>query len=67
MSLNSFLFLLAFLPIVVIGAHVLRDRWSPRAAQLLILGASLAFFASDRLAYLPLLVLSVAFNWGVSR
>jgi len=51
----------------VIGAHVLRDRWSPRAAQLLILGASLAFFASDRLAYLPLLVLSVAFNWGVSR
>jgi len=42
MSINSFLFLLAFLPAVAVVVHVLRARRGPGAAQGALLVASLA-------------------------
>jgi D-alanyl-lipoteichoic acid acyltransferase DltB (MBOAT superfamily) len=65
--LNSLVFLLGFLPVVVIAAHLLRDRWSVRAAQLWILGASVVFYAWDGPRNLPLLFGSIVFNWAVAR
>ena len=67
MALNSFFFLLGFLPCVVMGVHLLRDRYSARAAQVLVLLASMAFYVASGPRYLPVLLLSVAFNWGVGR
>ncbi len=66
MALNSFLFLLAFLPVVVAGTFVARDRRGAGAAQLLVLVASLAFYASDGIYDLALLLTSITFNWGVA-
>jgi D-alanyl-lipoteichoic acid acyltransferase DltB (MBOAT superfamily) len=67
MALNSFLFLLGFLPIVVAGAHLLRDHRSPRAAQSWILVASLVFYGWDGSAHLVLLLGSIVFNWAIAR
>ncbi|HTR77990.1 MAG TPA: MBOAT family O-acyltransferase [Gemmatimonadaceae bacterium] len=67
MALTSFGFLLLFLPIVVIGAHVLRDARSARSAQIWILAASLVFYAADRPVNVALLLGSIAFNWMVAR
>ena len=66
MALNSFLFLLGFLPIVVLGAHLLRRHRSARAAQSWILLASLVFYSWDRPADLLLLLASIAFNWAIA-
>jgi alginate O-acetyltransferase complex protein AlgI len=67
MSLISFGFLLGFLPCVVIGVHVLRDRVSTRAAQALVLAASLVFYTLGGPTYVPLLIGSITFNWAVGR
>jgi alginate O-acetyltransferase complex protein AlgI len=67
MSLASFAFLVAFLPVVAIVAHLLRDRFSPRTAQAWILLASLAFYSRSGWRYLLLLLASAAFNWAVAR
>jgi alginate O-acetyltransferase complex protein AlgI len=66
MALNSFLFLLGFLPIVVCGAHLLRRHRSARAAQIWILLASLVFYSWDVPADLSLLLGSIAFNWAIA-
>ncbi|MBX7120210.1 MAG: hypothetical protein K1X31_14560 [Gemmatimonadaceae bacterium] len=67
MSINSFLFLLAFLPAVAVVVHVLRARRGPGAAQGALLVASLAFYAGEGVAHLVLLLAAVTFNWAVAR
>src|SRR5215831_9588494 len=67
MPLASFAFLVAFLPVVAIVAHLLRDQFSARAAQVWILLASLAFYARSGPAYLLLLLASAALNWAVAQ
>jgi D-alanyl-lipoteichoic acid acyltransferase DltB (MBOAT superfamily) len=67
MPLASFAYLVAFLPVVAIGAHVFRDWISARAAQVWILAASLAFYSRSGLRYLPVLILSIAFNWAIGQ
>ena len=67
MPLASFTFLVAFLPVVAIVAHLLRDRFSPRTAQAWILLASLVFYSRSGWRYLLLLLASAAFNWAVAR
>ena len=67
MSLNSIAFLLGFLPLVVFVGTVVRDWRGPRAAQVLVLLASLAFYVFDGTRWLPLLVGSILFNWAVGR
>ena len=67
MTLNSLSFLLLFLPIVVIGVHVLRKRRGVGASQAIVALASLVFYASNGLESLGLLVTSITFNWAVAQ
>ena len=67
MSIVSIAFLFGFLPLAVIGTHVLRDHVSVRAAQFWVLAASLTFYARSTVMYLPVLIGSAAFNWAVGR
>lgn len=67
MSLTSPLFLLGFLPAVVLGVHLLRRFGGVTAAQVWLVGCSLAFYAMDGLAALPLLLGSVVANWAFAR
>ena len=67
MPLNSFGFLLAFLPAVLFLGTVVRDLRGPRVAQAVLLIASLAFYAMGGVRSLPLLLGSILFNWGISR
>ena len=65
MLFNSFIFLFAFLPVVLAGAYVLA-RWSPLAVAWL-LAASLVFYGWwDRWA-VPVLLVSIGFNYLVAR
>ena len=56
MALNSFLFLLLFLPVVAAGTYALRDRVGNHAAQVWILLASLTFYAWAGVASTALLL-----------
>lgn len=67
MSLNSLAFLLGFLPLVVIGVHLLRDYRSARSAQVWVLVASLAFYARDGVRNVPILLAAILFNWAIAR
>ncbi len=66
MALNSFTFLLLFLPAVIAGVMLLRDRVGPRAAQWVVLAASLLFYSLDGVRDLSLLLGSITFNWWVA-
>ena len=67
MLFNSFVFLLAFLPIVALGNALLRKHAGVRAAQVWLLFASLFFFAYPRPEHLLLLLGSILVNWVVAR
>ncbi len=67
MSIVSVAFLFGFLPLVVIGTHMLRDYVSVRAATIWVLAASLVFYAGGSMTYLPLLLASATFNWAIGR
>jgi D-alanyl-lipoteichoic acid acyltransferase DltB (MBOAT superfamily) len=64
MTFNSFNFLCLFLPIVLIGFFSCR---SSRNAKLWLLAASVGFYASLDWHHLPLFVLSMAVNYGISQ
>lgn len=66
MAFSSFSFLL-FLPVVALVHAGLRRLAGARPAQAFLLVSSLLFYALPRPAYLPLLVLSILFNWLLSR
>ena len=65
MIFNSFQFLFAYLPLVLAGTFLLA-RFGADAAQAWLIAASLFFYAAWNVAYLPLLLLSVAFNYGIA-
>jgi D-alanyl-lipoteichoic acid acyltransferase DltB (MBOAT superfamily) len=67
MSLSSLEFLFGFLPIAVIGTHLLRSWISARAAQVWMVALSLGFYAAAGVSYVPLLLGSAAFNWAIGR
>src|SRR5579859_2123934 len=62
---NSYQFLFGFLPVVLAGTF-LCARISPGAAQGWLIAASLAFYAAWNAAYLPLLLGSIVFNYGIA-
>jgi D-alanyl-lipoteichoic acid acyltransferase DltB (MBOAT superfamily) len=64
MFFNSYLFLFVFLP-VVWAVYMFLAR-SPRAGVWWMTGASLFFYAMYRVADVPLLLASIAFNYGIS-
>jgi alginate O-acetyltransferase complex protein AlgI len=66
MAFSSFGFLL-FLPVVALVHAGLRRFAGARPAQGWLLLASLVFYAFPRPSHLPLLVLSILFNWAVAN
>ena len=66
MLFNSYIFLFAFLPVTLAG-YVLAARISPRVGSGLLVLASLFFYGWWNPVYVPLLLASAAFNYGMSR
>jgi alginate O-acetyltransferase complex protein AlgI len=67
MLFHSFLFIFAFLPGVLL-LHVLARKFaSARAAQLVLLVASLVFYARANPAHVPVLVGSLLFNFRLAH
>jgi alginate O-acetyltransferase complex protein AlgI len=67
MLFNSFSYILLFLPIVAVGYAALQKYVGQRWAQGLLLAASLYFYWWARHTYLPLLLVSIVFNWQIAR
>jgi len=66
MVFSSFPFVFAFLPLALLG-FVIAARIGQRAAGLWLILASLGFYAYWRLDFLPLLLISIAFNYAVGE
>ena len=64
MLFNSYIFLFAFLPLVLVGYQI-AAHWHRRAVVLWLAFASLAFYAYWRPAYLVVLCASILFNYGM--
>ena len=67
MLFNSYQFIFVFLPVVLAGCFVVARLIGPGAAQLWLIAASLYFYASWSLRYLPLLLGSILFNYVVAQ
>ncbi len=66
MLFNSYDFLFAFLP-VALGGYFLAGMLGRVAAALWLIGVSLIFYGWWNPAFLPVLMVSVAFNYGASE
>jgi D-alanyl-lipoteichoic acid acyltransferase DltB (MBOAT superfamily) len=64
MVFSSFAFIAGFMPLALIG-FLLCARLGHRFAALWLVAASLAFYAYWRVSFLPLLLISIAFNFSV--
>ena len=64
MLFNSYAFLFGFLPLTLVGVFLLA-RWSAALAAGWLALASLAFYGYWNAAYVPLLVLSIVFNFFI--
>jgi D-alanyl-lipoteichoic acid acyltransferase DltB (MBOAT superfamily) len=64
---NSYEFIFAFLPLTLAACYALARFAGPGAAQLWLIAASLYFYASWNLRYLPLLLASILFNYLIAR
>jgi len=67
MLFNSHVFILAFLPLTLVGYFLLGGLRSTRPARLWLLAASLVFYGWWSWTYLGLLLLTMVFNWGLAR
>src|SRR5579872_3141688 len=66
MLFNSSIFIFRFLPISLSACFILARISGPRAAQISLIVASLGFYTYWNPSYLPLLVLSIVFNYSVA-
>lgn len=66
MLFNSYQFIFGFLPVVLVGCFCLARFVREGAAQLWLTAASLYFYASWNLGYLPLLLGSILFNYIIA-
>ncbi len=66
MLFNSIEFIFAFLPVTFFVYFWLNKNQSDRPAKFFLVGSSLFFYSWWHLAYLPLIVLSMAFNYWVA-
>ena len=64
MVFSSAVFLFGFFPAAFVLYRIVPGI---REKNVVLLGLSLVFYAFGRLAYVPLLLLSVALNWGAGR
>ena len=67
MLFNSYEFIFAFLPVVLAVCFVTARLWGGGIAQLWLTAASLYFYASWNVKYLPLLLGSILFNYAIAR
>ncbi len=67
MLFNSYVFLLFFLPVCLIGYYSLNHFKKYKIAQLFLLGMSLWFYAYFNLSYLAIIVVSILFNFGIYK
>ncbi|QYO64212.1 MBOAT family O-acyltransferase [Leptolyngbya sp. 7M] len=67
MLFNSYIFILGFLPITTVVFFYLTRRYSPQIAKIWLTLASLFFYGYWNIAYLPLLVLSILFNYYLGK
>ncbi len=63
MLFNSYIFILAFLPITIIGYFGLNRLGRTEAAKVFLLGMSFWFYGYFRLSYLAILVMSIVVNY----
>ena len=63
MLFNSYIYIFIFLPVVVCGYFLLNRFQFRVSAKVLLITASLVFYAWWRLLYLPLIVGSIAVNY----
>ena len=66
MLFNSYQFLFLFLPAVLLAYHTVRPTLGANAALLVLIAASLVFYASWKPLYVCLLLGSIAVNYAVS-
>ena len=59
MVFSSMLFLWLFLPVTIIGYYLIRDRYR----NILLLMASLIFYAWGEPVYIFLMIFSILVNW----
>ena len=64
MLFNSYIFILAFLPICLLGFYVIKGK-KPELAKLWLVGMSLWFYGYFNLSYLLIMLFSLAFNYCV--
>lgn len=67
MLFNSFVFIFAFLPITVIGYFLLNHFRHHTAAKVLLVVASLYFYAFFNWSYLPIIVSSIIVNYLIGK
>ena len=67
MLFNSYIFVLAFLPLTVAGYFLLNRLKTSRWAHVFLLCMSLWFYAYFNLSYLPIILVSVCVNYGAYK
>ena len=65
MLFNSFPFILLFLPITLVGYYYLLRMRIILGAKVWLVAASLLFYSQWNIYYLPLILLSMAFNFAL--
>ena len=65
MLFNSYIFIFIFLPITLIGFHLIGSQGHHRVAISWLVGASLFFYGWYNIAYLTLIIGSILFNYAV--
>ena len=67
MLFNSYIFILLFLPVTILGYFGLNRLRTSRAAHVFLLGMDLWFYGYFNIAYLPIILSSVLVNYGLYR
>jgi D-alanyl-lipoteichoic acid acyltransferase DltB (MBOAT superfamily) len=66
MLFNSYIFILVFLPIVLLGYFLFNRTQHPTLAKIWLVTSSLFFYSWWNVAYLPLILASIFVNYGIS-
>ena len=67
MLFNSYQFIFLYLPLVLVTCFLLARHAGPGAAQLLLIAASIGFYAAWNVIYVPLLLGSITLNYLLAR
>ncbi len=67
MIFNSYLFILAFLPITVIGYYQLNKRYNTRISSIYLIGMSFIFCGYFNISSLIMLLVSIICNYGLTQ